>query len=475
MSENMKRKLLAGAQVRKLRNELGLSQTSMANEIGVSVSYLNLVERNQRPLSAQFLIKLNENYAIDLRNFSEETELRELADLNAMLSHSVFENIRVPKQELRTVLEQAPSFAAAARQLFAAYTDSAAIADTGSIESGRGEFAKLSRSAETLDQVRAFLHDNQNYFSILEDAAEETYKQLRKDGSDLYPALIARLQERHGIRIQIVTVSEMASALRHFDRHRKRLMLSERLSAAGRFFQAAYQLGLVEHRAALDEACKTLVEQTPQAAPIAHITMANYFAGALIMPYGLYHAAAENLAYDVEALAARFGVSFEQAAHRLTTLARPSARGIPLFMLRVDCAGNVSKRFSSGSFPFARIGGTCPRWNLHSTFRSPERIETQVIEVGGKSWLSIARTVRRASGRWGEPEAQFAVGLGCEARFASRIVYFRDIPPKQLVPTQIGVNCRLCERPNCLERSAPSRSDKLNISERTRGISPFGI
>jgi hypothetical protein len=192
-----------------------------------------------------------------------------------------------------------------------------------------------------------------------------------------------------------------------------------------------------------------------------------------MMPYGRFLAAAQALAYDVEMLGARFGASFEQVAHRLTTLARPQARGIPFFMIRVDNAGNVSKRFASGAFPFSRFGGTCPRWSLHDTFRHPGRILTQLVELpDGKRWFSIARTVRRTATPWGEPEAAFAVGLGCEERWAPQLVYAQGL--RDLRPTGIGVNCRLCTRLHCPSRAAPSLLDGLDLSEGTRGLSPFG-
>ncbi len=192
------------------------------------------------------------------------------------------------------------------------------------------------------------------------------------------------------------------------------------------------------------------------------------------MPYRKFHAAAEALGYDVEVLGARFGASFEQVAHRLTTLARANARGIPFFLVRVDSAGNVSKRFSSGRFPFSQFGGTCPLWNLHSTFRTPGQVATQIVELPDASrWFSIARTVRRAFNPWGAPDPQFVVGLGCELKYAHRLVYARGHDLASADATPIGINCRLCERVACPQRAAPPLMHALIVDEMKRGVSPF--
>jgi predicted transcriptional regulator len=207
---------------------------------------------------------------------------------------------------------------------------------------------------------------------------------------------------------------------------------------------------------------------------LLRVSFGNYFAGALMMPYGKFHAAAEALAYDVEVLGARFGASFEQVAHRLTTLARPGARGIPFFLVRVDSAGNVSKRFSSGRFPFSQYGGTCPLWNLHSTFKTPGQVVTQVIELpDGSRWFSIARSVKRAFNPWGVPDPQFVVGLGCELKYAHRLVYSRGLDLSAPDPTPIGINCRLCERVACPQRAAPPLMHALIVDEMKRGMSAF--
>jgi hypothetical protein len=475
MSDESGRKILAGARLRRLRRELNLSQTAMAGELGISVSYLNLMERNQRPVTAQVLIRLAEVYDVDPRSFAREEEMRLAGELEEIFADPLFRATPVPRNELREVADAAPSLTLAIQQLYRALVETRerALAGGGLTDSDRGEGVQPGRE-DSVERVRDFLHAANNHFPELEDLAERIAGELSASGHEPFFALSERLREKHGLRVQILPVEVMSQALRRFDRHRRRIMISELMEPSGRTFQVAYQLGFAEALEVIDAIAARLDPTQGPARRLARITLGNYFAAALMMPYGRFLQAAEQLEYDVDVLAARFSASFEQVAHRLTTLARPTARGVPFFLVRVDTAGNVSKRFSSGSFPFSRFGGTCPRWNLHNTFRAPGRVQTQIVELqDGARWFSIARTVRRGATPWGEPEPQFAIGLGCELKYASRLVYSRGLDLKTYEPTPIGINCRLCERPNCSQRAAPPLMRALQVDESVRGVSPF--
>ncbi len=467
-----RRKVMAGAQLRRLRTTLALSQSAMAAELGISVSYLNLVERNQRPLTAQLLIRLSETYAIDARDFAGAEDTRAQAELEEVLADPVLRGVTVPRAELRAAVEEARGLVAALRRLHAAY---AALAELqgglarAAPSSERGEPAALPQDA--VERVRGVLQDAQNHFPALEEAAERIAAELPE--GDRLAALTARLRERHGVRVQVLPHRDMGVSLRHYDRHRRNLMVSELVEPRGRAFQAAYQVGLMEAAGPVEGALDAAGLAEGPARRLGRVTLLNYVAAAALMPYAPFLTAAQETGYDVDVLAARFGASWEQVAHRLTTLARPSARGVPFFMIRVDAAGNVSKRFASGAFPFARMGGTCPRWNLHEALARPGQTLTQVIELpGGARWFSIARAVRRIAVPWGEPEPMFAVGLGCELKHAGALVYGRGA--KDMTAVGIGPNCRLCERPNCPSRAAPPLAQPLDVTEATRGLSPFG-
>jgi predicted transcriptional regulator/plasmid maintenance system antidote protein VapI len=473
MSDESGRKILAGARLRRLRRELALSQTSMAMELGISVSYLNLMERNQRPVTAQVLIRLAEVYDVDPRSFAREEELRAAGELEEVFSDPLFRAAPVPRTELREAADIAPSLVSAIQRLYRAYVETRESGEGGFTDADRGEGGQIGRD-NPVERVRDFLHAANNHFPEIEEVAERVAGELSGAGHELFHALSERLRERHGLRVQILPVDVMSQALRRFDRHRRRLMISELVEPSGRTFQAAYQLAFIEANDLIDAIAARLDPGQGPVRRLLRITLGNYFAAALMMPYARFLQAAETLDYDVDVLSARFSASFEQVAHRLTTLARPTARGIPFFLVRADLAGNVSKRFSSGSFPFSRFGGTCPRWNLHQAFRAPGRVLTQIVELpDGARWFSMARTVRRTASPWGEPEAQFVIGLGCELKFASRLVYSRGLDLKTYEPTPIGINCRLCERQNCSQRAAPPLMRALQIDESVRGISPF--
>jgi XRE family transcriptional regulator, fatty acid utilization regulator len=479
MDQTLRRKIFAGRRVRKLRNELGLSQSGMAGELGISISYLNLIERNERPLTAQLLIKLSETYSIDPRSFAQEEELRAAVEMEEIFSDPIFQQSPVPRVEIAVLADDAPGVSEAVKRLYRSYIEIREFQmGTGgkSTKDERGEVVLAAGVEDPVEQTRSFLEQAGNYFPLLESRAEEIARELSVGSGSLFEAIVERLRERHGIRVQIAAINDMRRILRHYDRHRKKLMISELVDASGRTFQAAFQLGLLEAEHELDALSAKVGEPDTAAQRLARITLCNYFAAALMMPYTVFHDAAETLSYDLDVLSARFSASFEQVAHRLTTLARPAKRGIPFFMIRVDAAGNVSKRFSSGSFPFSRFGGTCARWNIHSAFRSPGTIERDIVEMpDGTKWFSISRTVQRRATPWGEPGAQFVLGLGCELKYASHLVYSKGIDLKSHDATPIGINCRLCERPDCAQRASPPLMRRLNVSENTRGLSPFEI
>jgi len=467
------RKLFIGPRFRRLRRQLGLSQTQMAEEIGISPSYVNLIERNQRPVTAQILLKLAEAYDVDLRDLAAADKDRAFVELNEIFSDALFRPSELPKQELRDFAELCPDVAAAVQRLYRAYTEARRGETMAAARlAGRDETAPYE--ANPVERVRDLIEQNRNHFPSLETAAEKLRDELDAPSHDLFRALSERLRERHGTLVRVLPIDVMRDTLRRWVRHQRQLHLSELIDTPGRVFQIAFQLALVEAGARIDEIVKKSGELDEPTRRLFRISLANYFAAAVIMPYARFHEAAERLAYDIGVLGQRFGASFEQVCHRLTTLQRPNARGVPFFMLRVDHAGNVSKRFSSGTFPFSKFGGTCPLWNVHATFDTPGRIITQIIELpDGTRYFSIAQTVRRAVVPHAEPHPRFAIGLGCELKYAPRLVYSAGLNLENAEAMPIGVNCRLCERTNCSQRAEPPITRPLVLDETTRGVSPF--
>ncbi len=445
MATDSGKKLFVGPRFRRIRQQLGLSQTQIAEGLGISPSYINLIERNQRPVTAQILLRLAETYDLDLRDLATADEDRFFAELNEIFSDPLFRQIDLPKQELRDLAELCPGVTHSLQRLYAAYT-----------EARRGETLVAAQMADRdegtrfeanpIERVRDLIEANRNYFPELEQAAENLRDELNVAAEELFAALTARLREKHSIVTRIMPVDVMRETLRRFDRHRRQLLISE----------------------------PGPLDDTPRR--LYRITLANYFAAAVMMPYQPFHTAAEALNYDVHVLAQRFNAGFEQVCHRLTTLQRPNARGVPFFLLRVDNAGNVSKRFSSGTFPFSKFGGTCPLWNVHSTFDTPDRLLKQVIELpDGTRYFSIAQMVRRPVAPHPQPQPRFAIGLGCEIRHAAKLVYAAGMDLEKVEGTPIGVNCRLCERENCAQRAEPPITRTLILDENTRRVSSFAF
>ncbi|ACF03368.1 helix-turn-helix domain-containing protein [Rhodopseudomonas palustris] len=474
MAGDSGKKLFVGPRFRRIRQQLGLSQTQIAEGLGISPSYVNLIERNQRPVTAQILLRLAETYDLDLRDLATADEDRFFAELNEIFSDPLFRQIDLPKQELRDLAELCPGVTHSLQRLYAAYTE--ARRGETMVAAQMADREQIRYEANPIERIRDLIEANRNYFPELEQAAEAVRDELNIGSQEMFGALSDRLRERHSITTRIMPVDVMRETLRRFDRHRRQLLISELIDGPGRAFQVAFQTGLTEHGGVMDAIVHRAGGLEDQARRLYRITLGNYFAAAVMMPYAAFHAAAEQLSYDVNVLAQRFNAGFEQVCHRLTTLQRPNARGVPFFMLRVDNAGNVSKRFSSGTFPFSKFGGTCPLWNVHSTFDTPDRLLKQVIELpDGSRYFSIAQMVRRPIAPHPQPQPRFAIGLGCEIRHASKLIYAAGMDLEKAEGTPIGVNCRLCEREHCSQRAEPPITRTLILDENTRRASSFAF
>lgn len=476
MQDNADRKLFLGARLKRLRRDLGLTQTAMAEDLGVSPSYLNHIERNQRPVSAQLLLRLAETYDVDLRTLNQAGAVDE-ARLNEILSDPVFKGVSAPRHELMQVVEEAPAVADALLRLYQAFDDQRARARAAA-EQGDG-----LDDAAPADWVREYVQSRGNHFPDLDQMGEALAHQLSQDrpphAEGFEVTARHRLAVTHGLTVRTVPADVMVEWTRRFDLHRRRLLLSESLGPSSRAFAVAYQLALSEHGSALNAMADAAGAPDAATRNLLKVALTNTLAAAILMPYGAFHRAAEESRYDLNRLAARFGVSYEQVAHRLTTLSRPSARGVPFFLMRVDQAGNISKRYATGAFPFSRFGGACPRWRLHSAFRTPGRIITQIIETPGQDgkpggrWFTFARTVER-QGRDGFGDAQdLAIGMGCELQHAHRLIYAQGLDLNHPDVTPIGPACRLCHRHPCAERAAAPIDRPLAVDDWAKSLSPY--
>ena len=463
------RRLYVGPSLRRLRRDRGLTQSDMAADLEVSPSYIALLERNHRPLSAEMLLRLAQTYTIDLSSLAGDSAAEERARLQAAMKDPIFADIDLPALETADVVTNFPSVVEAFLRLYTTYREEQlALADRGVEGGGEGG----NEAGDPVAEARRFLAARRNSFPLLDDTAERLARSVAEHDS-----LTAWFKARLGLRVKRVPPEFMVGSTRRLDRHGKQILLDAELDNASQNFQLAQQLAYLEMSREIETVLKEGAFASENGERLTRRALAGYAAAAILMPYGAFLRAVESRRYDLEALSRQFGASFEQVAHRLTTLQKPGQEGVPFFFIRVDEAGNVSKRLDGAGFPFARHGGGCPLWNLHQSFRTPRQIVTQWLELpDGQRFFTIARTVTAGGGGFGRPRVERAIGLGCAAEHAHRLIYTQDQPgqgPETATP--IGVTCRLCHRADCTARSAPPIGRQILPDDNRRTTAPFGF
>ena len=460
-----------GSKIRGLRRREGLTQVQLAQRLGISPSYLNLIEHNRRPLSAQLLIKMAQLFNVDLPAFATDDEGQLVSDVMEAFGDPLFEGLELTSADVRELASTYPQVARAVISLYQAYRgmrDSAA--DLASAVTDDMQAAEPNSLPS--EEVSTLIQKHSNYFPDLEDAADMLWRIARLDRNDMFSGLVAYLDEVHGINVKVLPAAQMNGAIRRYDRIEHVLYLSEVLASRSRCFQIAHQIALIDSTDVLNRTTRDQVLTSNDAKGLCRVALANYFAGAVLMPYVRFLQSAEELRYDVELLGHRFGVGFEQVAHRLCTMRRPGAEGVPFHMVRIDVAGNISKRFSASGFRFARFSGACPKWNEHAAFLTPGMVRVQLNEMPDASrYFSVARTVWDRRGGFRAAQALHAVGIGCEVQFAKRLVYADGIDLEAAEPMSIGVACRVCERRDCVQRAFPPLLQPLRVNENIRGRS----
>lgn len=465
-------KIFAGPRIRRIRNARGLTQTSMAEALGISPSYLNLIERNQRPLTVQLLLKLSSVYRIEPEELQGEAA-QSIASLREVFSDPLLAGELPGDQELVEVAQAAPNAAAGILKLFRAYREQAGrLSDLNDLLAREGRATALSGARMPIDEVRETFERRPNHFAALEEEAE-AFSGLLQPGDDLAVALKAWMRKEYGIAVRVLPVAVMPNWRRRYDRHTHRLFLSERLSPFDQTREIAMEACLIRMSTAIAAELDGLGLSSDEARRLARFELGRYAAHALMMPYQAFHAAAVKSRYDVDVLRSRFGVSYEHAANRLTTLQRTGMTGVPFFMQEIDHAGNRFRRGGAQGFPHSRFGGGCPRLPVHAAFDQPGRILVEALEMpDGAGFLSIARTLEGPQGSFTERPRRTALLLGCDIAFKDEIVY-ADALPVGAPPTPIGPSCRLCERVGCLSRAEPPVTRPLGLDEMVTGLSAF--
>jgi predicted transcriptional regulator/DNA-binding XRE family transcriptional regulator len=462
------RKLYSGAKLRDMRQRLGLTQKDFASKLSVSLPYLNQMENNNRPLSGTVILALAQEFGFDVTELSSSENERLFSDMREAFSDPIFGDTPPQLADMRLTASNAPSIARAFLDLHRAYRQTQERLASLDEALGRDD-ARLQPSP--WEEVRDFFHYCNNYIDAVDRAAEGFAKGRQSPDWILKKAI----KTLHDLGITVRNGDQ--DATRIYDPNTKILTISNRISSETARFQILLQLALIVQEKLLEATLDLARFQSPEARAIAKIGLANYFAGAALMPYKEFLETARTERHDLERLSSHFGVSIEQVAHRLSTLQRPGNNGIPFFFVRVDQAGTITKRHSATRLQFARFGGACPLWNVHRAFETPGQFLRQLAETpDGIRYLSIARDVTKGGGSFNAPLRRFAIALGCELKHAEQLVYADGLDlgrPDAFEP--IGISCRLCERRSCHQRSVPPLERQLIIDENERAMLPYRV
>ncbi|MGJ8544762.1 MAG: helix-turn-helix domain-containing protein [Sulfitobacter sp.] len=466
-------KLYAGAKLRELRNRIGHTQKDFAARLGVSLPYLNQMENNNRPVSTTVVLALASEFGVDVTELATGDSERLVSDLREALSDPLFEGEMPPLADIRLTASNAAGLARAFLQLHRSYRQT--HERLASLDEALGrEDARITPSP--WEEVRDFFHYCDNYIDAVDRAAEHFAARSTTPDAITPDAITQAAQTALKSAGYDITFTD-TDTLRSVDETRKTVQISSRVPAETQRFQLLLQVALTRQNSLIEATLDLARFQSRESRDIAKIGLANYFAGAALLPYRAFQEKARECRHDLEVLARHFGASIEQVAHRLSTLQRPGAKGIPFFFVRVDQAGTITKRHSATRLQFARFGGACPLWNVHSAFETPGRFLRQLAETpDGVRYISLARDISKPAGRFGAPVRRLAISLGCEVRHAAELVYADGLDLSRTALFEpIGISCRICERRNCHQRAVPPLERKLVVDLSHRGLLPYRV
>lgn len=467
-------KMFVGSRIRRLRTEREISQSTLAEMLGISASYLNQIEHDARPLSVPVLMRITAVFGLDETFFTTEDNARLIAELQEVLLHDDA-GAGVPAGEIADMANAHPELARAMVNTHRRYRN---VADKLAIATENRNIGVAGPPGRSLsmphEEVRDYFYQRQNYLHELDTAAEDFTNRVRMHRGEVRDELAKRLHDHHDVTI-IRRVDLPDGDQHRYDPTTRTLELSAHLRKGQQSFRMATELAFLEFGELLQGLAEEGGFSSPESRSLGIRGIANYFAAAVLLPYTQFHGTAEDFRYDIDRLSAFFSVGFEVICHRLSTLQRPNRRGVPFSFVRVDRAGNMSKRQSATGFHFTSTGGTCPLWTVYETFSFPGKLMRQVAAMpDGHQYLWVAKTISHATTRFGQPGKMFAIGLGCETRHARRLVYSEGLNLDSTgAATPIGAGCRVCERPACAQRAFPPINRPLNIDEHRSGAVPY--
>ncbi len=466
--------LKIGPKIKSFRRQLGLQANRLAEQLGISASYLNLIESGKRKIDGDLLLKVCEELKIDLSDLTNKSDLNLVNDISELLDDKLFEDLDIVGPEVKDLVNTNPKIAKALIKLGDNFKqkDHEII---NKVENLSGKIIDSRKTAFPGEVISDFLQEKKNYFPKLEEFANDVFEKVQKNNRTRYVALCEFLKTEYSITVKDVIPDEGKPFSKIFDKNKKELLLSDYNSLETKKLHAAAQIA---QEGAMEEINSYLSEfkfPTEESKRLTQIALLNYCGAAILMPYKLFHSECKKLKYDLELLQNTFATSFEQVAHRVTSLQDPKLPGIPFHFLRVDVAGNISKRFSLSGIEIPRYGGACPRWNVYSAFSRPGVIQAAVSKMtNGEKYVCIARTVEKGVGRYGQKKSMLSIGLGCEAKYAKDFVYTENLSlsdKKTEIP--IGVSCRTCDRLDCSQRAFPPLHKKFDVDVNARGVSVY--
>jgi len=463
-----------GPKIKAFRRQLGMQANKLAEELGISPSYLNLIEKGKRKIDGDLLLKVCEKLRIELSDLTSKTDLNLENNISELLSDELFEDLDILGPEVKDLVNTNPKIAKALIKL----GDNFKQKDheiVNKLENISGKIIDSRKAAFPGEVISDFLQENKNFFPKLENFANNIFEKVKQNNRTRYIALCDFLKSEYGITVKDIIPEEGKPFSKIYKSKQKELFLSDYLSLETKKLHAAAQISQEGASKEIDEYLSTFNFPSEEAKKLTRVALLNYCGAAILMPYKLFHKECKELKYDLELLQNTFATSFEQVAHRVTCLQDPSLPGIPFHFLRVDVAGNISKRFSLSGIEIPRYGGACPRWNVYSAFSRPGVIQAAVSKMtNGEKYVCIARTVEKGVGRYGQKKSTLSIGLGCEAKYAKDFVYTENLDlndKKSELP--IGVSCRTCDRLDCSQRAFPPLHKKFDIDINSRGVSVY--
>ncbi len=468
-------KIFAGPRIRRIRSGLQLTQTAMAEQLGISASYLNLIERNQRPLTVQLLLKLASTYKLDLEELQGTGDENLMAQLKEAFSDPLLESEIPNRSELIEFTDATPNVANAMVKLYRAYRESLErLSGLSSMMAEEGNDVIKTAARLPIDEMRQAMEQRSPYIPALEQKAAAILDTL--DTSDgLLTGLKRWLSSEHGIVVQVLPIDAMPDWRRRFDKHSNRLLITERLSPADQLQEVAQEVALLAASTLIDEEVAFLKLTSDEARRLARFEFARLLALAMMLPYEKFITTAKKLRYDINILRSRFGVTFAQAAWRLTMLQKTGQSAVPFFVMETDAAGNRIRRAGASGFPVTRFGGDCPKLVVHQAFGSPGQIFSEaVVTPQNAEFVVIGRTIEGLRSGYIDRPQRTALLVGFEISHVKDVIYgdglFGENAPE---PVPIGPGCRLCERPGCITRAHPPLTRPLGLDEMVRGFSAF--